>query len=79
MPRVASLFVPTWSTDRFRRKPGRGALSPDAPLVLTARQANRRIIVATDRAAQAGACGWEWPPAKRKRWSLILRCGSRRG
>jgi protein ImuB len=53
MPRVVSLFLPNWSTNRLRRKLGAGAPSPEAPLVLIGRHANQRVIFAADRAAQA--------------------------
>ncbi|RWN25262.1 DUF6504 family protein [Mesorhizobium sp.] len=53
MPRVVSLFLPSWSTDRLRRKLGDASPPPDNPLVLVGRQGNRRLVVATDRAAIA--------------------------
>jgi len=51
MPRVVSLFLPLWSTDRIRRK-SRDA-SPDAPLVLVGRAGRRRVVLAVDAAALA--------------------------
>ena len=42
MPRVVSLFLPTWPTDRVRRKLADAAPSPEAPLVLVGRDARRR-------------------------------------
>lgn len=57
MPRVVSLFLPTWSTDRVRRTLGSGAPLPDAPLVLVGREGRRRVVLAADAAARrAGLC-----------------------
>src|ERR1700722_4597974 len=53
--RVASLYLPTWPTDRLRRK--MGAEAPDAamPLVLVGQTGRRREVVAANAAAiQAG-------------------------
>jgi protein ImuB len=52
MPRVVSLFLPTWSTDRVRRQLGGGAPSADTPLVLAGREGRRRVVLAADAAAQ---------------------------
>jgi protein ImuB len=52
MPRVVSLFLPTWSTDRVRRKLGSAAPQAEAPLVLIGREGRRRVILAADAAAQ---------------------------
>src|ERR1700730_11844290 len=52
MPRVASLFLPTWSTDRVRRKLGDAALPAEVPLVLIGRDGRRRVVLAADAAAQ---------------------------
>ena len=46
MPRVVSLFLPTWSTDRLRRILGGAAPPAEAPLVLIGRE---------------GSGGWCWP------------------
>ncbi|WP_136616952.1 MULTISPECIES: DUF6504 family protein [Mesorhizobium] len=51
MQRVVSLFLPSWSTDRLRRKLGDVSPPPDRPLVLVGRQGNRRFVTAVDRAA----------------------------
>ena len=51
MPRVVSLFLPTWSTDRLRRTLGGAALPAEAPLVLIGREGRRRVVLAADRAA----------------------------
>lgn len=53
MARVISVFLPTWPTDRLRRKTGDTALPVEAPLVLVGRDRNRRVITAADSAAQA--------------------------
>jgi protein ImuB len=53
MTRVVSLFLPTLSTDRVRRKAGGGAPPPEAPLVLVGREGSRRVVLAADAAAQA--------------------------
>ena len=53
MQRVVSLFLPTWSTDRVRRKAGDAAPPVEAPLVLVGREGNRRVVMATDAAALA--------------------------
>jgi protein ImuB len=55
MQRVVSLYLPTWPTDRLRRK--MGAAAPDAaiPLVLVGQTGRRREVVATNAGAiQAG-------------------------
>src|ERR1700712_1622525 len=51
MLRVVSMFLPTWPTDRFRRR--MGASAPDAamPLVLVGRTGRRREVVAANIAA----------------------------
>ena len=51
MPRVVSLYLPTWPTDRLRRK--MGAAAPDAalPLVLVGQTGRRRDVVAANAAA----------------------------
>lgn len=53
MARVISVFLPTWPTDRLRRKTGDTAPPVEAPLVLVGRDRNRRIVTAADVAAQA--------------------------
>jgi protein ImuB len=52
MRRVVSLFLPTWSTDRVRRRLGGAAPPADAPLVLAGREGRRRVVLAADAAAQ---------------------------
>ncbi|WP_246679953.1 hypothetical protein [Mesorhizobium sp. B1-1-9] len=53
MARVVSLFLPTWPTDRVRRKAGDAAPPAEAPLVLIGRDKNRRVVLAADAAALA--------------------------
>ena len=62
MPRVVSLFLPTWSTDRWRRK--RGSPPPDTPLVMVGHEGNRRVVVAADAAARAAGVGVGTPATK---------------
>ena len=52
MPRVVSLFLPTWSTDRVRRTLGDTAPPPDTPLVLVGRDGRRRVVLAADATAR---------------------------
>src|SRR5712691_10279485 len=52
MRRVVSLFLPTWSTDRVRRKLGSAAPPAEAPLVLIGHEGTRRVVLAADAAAQ---------------------------
>jgi protein ImuB len=47
MPRVLSLFLPTWPTDRLRRATG-NALPRDVPLALKTKVGSKRIISAVD-------------------------------
>jgi protein ImuB len=64
MQRVISLFLPTWSTDRVRRTLGDAAPPRDAPLVLTARDGQRRVVLAADRAAQRAGLHVGMPATK---------------
>ncbi len=52
MRRVVSLFLPTWSTDRVRRKSGSAAPPAETPLVLIGREGRRRVVLAADAAAR---------------------------
>jgi protein ImuB len=52
MPRVVSLFLPAWSTDRLRRILGAAAPPAETPLVLVGREGKRRVVLAADVAAQ---------------------------
>ena len=51
MIQVASLYLPTWPTDRVRRKSGDGAPPAEAPLVLIGRDGNRRLMLVADAQA----------------------------
>jgi protein ImuB len=42
MTRVVSVFLPTWPTDRLRRKAGGAAPSAETPLVLIGPKGKRR-------------------------------------
>jgi protein ImuB len=58
MRRVASVYLPHWSTDRLRRttansSPDRDALAHDRPLVTAIPDHGRRVIAAVDMAARA--------------------------
>jgi protein ImuB len=54
MTRVISVFLPTLSMDRVRRKTGDAAPPPEAPLILVGRDGRRRVVLAADAAkAQA--------------------------
>lgn len=53
MREVVSLFLPTWPTDRQRRRLGPHAPPPDRPFVLTGMEGPRRVITAADNAARA--------------------------
>ncbi|MEY9772138.1 protein ImuB [Sinorhizobium fredii] len=64
MPRVVSLFLPTWSTDRLRRKLGDAAPPPETPLVLIGRQQRRRVVLAVDQAARAAGLRIGMPVTK---------------
>ncbi|MET7245489.1 DUF6504 family protein [Methylobacterium sp. EM32] len=51
MRRVVCVFLPTWPTDRWRRR--NGGPSPDEPLVAAGQEGARRVLTAVDRAARA--------------------------
>jgi protein ImuB len=53
MTRVISVFLPTLSTDRVRRKAGDAAPPRETPLILAGRDGRRRVVLAADTAAQA--------------------------
>ncbi|MDB5548415.1 MAG: Protein imuB [Tardiphaga sp.] len=50
MPRVVSVYLPTWPTDRWRRT--HGGPPPDCPFVLVGREGRGRVVLA----ATAPAC-----------------------
>src|SRR4051812_35093299 len=64
MPRVVSLFLPTWPTDRVRRTLGDAAPSPDTPLVLVGRDGRGRVVMATDAAARRAGLRVGMPATK---------------
>ena len=64
MTRVVSLFLPSWSTDRLRRKAGDAAPPAEAPLVLIGRDGNRRVVLAADAAARAAGLRVGMPVTK---------------
>jgi nucleotidyltransferase/DNA polymerase involved in DNA repair len=51
MRRVISLFLPTWATDRLRRRNG-GLPQPEVPLITATQTGNQRVIAAVDEAAR---------------------------
>ena len=64
MPRVVSLFLPTWSTDRVTRTLGDAAPPPDTPLVLVGRDGRRRVVLAADSAARRAGLRVGMPATK---------------
>src|ERR1700728_4677134 len=64
MTRVISVFLPTLSTDRVRRKTGDTAPPPEAPLILVGRDGRRRVVMAADAAAQAAGLRVGMPATK---------------
>ncbi|MDE1991181.1 MAG: DNA polymerase Y family protein [Rhizobiaceae bacterium] len=53
MPRVVSIYLPTWATDVHRRTLGHQAPGVEMPLIMAGREGSRRVIVAADAAARA--------------------------
>jgi protein ImuB len=64
MTRVISVFLPTLSTDRVRRKTGDAAPPPEAPLILVGRDGRRWVVLAADAAAQAAGLRVGMPATK---------------
>ena len=62
--RVASLFLPSWSTDRLRRAMGAKAPSLDAPLVLIGSEGRRRVVLHADQAARRAGLAVGMPATK---------------
>lgn len=52
MRRVVSLFLPTWSTDRVRRKTGKPPEGEQAPLITALPDHGRRVVAAVDEGAR---------------------------
>src|SRR5690625_3808503 len=53
MPRVISIFLPNWPTDRLRRAAGGTALPDDIPLILAGSTNGRRVVTSANPAAKA--------------------------
>src|ERR1700733_9152536 len=51
MPRVVSIFLPTWPTDCWRRK--RGSPPPEAPFAMVGPEGNRNVVTAADLSARS--------------------------
>ncbi|WP_279358928.1 DUF6504 family protein [Methylobacterium indicum] len=51
MRRVVCVFLPSWPTDRWRRR--HGGPPPDEPVVAAGQDGPRRVLTAVDRAARA--------------------------
>lgn len=64
MTRVISVFLPTLSTDRVRRKAGGAAPPPETPLILVGRDGRRRVVLAADAAAHANGLRIGMPASK---------------
>jgi protein ImuB len=64
MRRVVSLYLPTWPTDRLRRKLGAWAPTADTPIVLFGRQSRRREVMALDAAARNAGLRIGMPASK---------------
>ena len=64
MTRVISVFLPTLSTDRVRRKAGHTAPPLETPLILVGRDGKRRVVMAADAAAQAAGLRVGMPATK---------------
>jgi protein ImuB len=64
MKRVASLFLPNWSTDRLRRAMGANAPSLDAPLILIGHEGRKRVVLAADQAARRAGLSVGMPATK---------------
>jgi protein ImuB len=52
MRRVVSLYLPTWPTDRLRRRLGKDAPPAEAPVVLIGRSGSKRLVLAANDAAR---------------------------
>lgn len=64
MTRVVSVFLPSWSIDRFRRMAGDAAPPPEVPLALIARDGNRKAVQAANAAALAAGLRVGMPATK---------------
>src|ERR1700743_170445 len=52
MRRVVSLYLPTWPTDRLRRRLGKDAPPAEAPVVLIGRSGSKRLVLAANDPAK---------------------------
>ncbi|HVY33890.1 MAG TPA: DNA polymerase Y family protein [Caulobacteraceae bacterium] len=52
MRRVVSLYLPTWPTDRWRRRLGKDAPPAEAPVVLIGRSGSKRLVLAANEPAR---------------------------
>ena len=52
MRRVVSLYLPTWPTDRLRRRLGKDAPPAEAPVVLIGRSGSKRLVLAANDSAK---------------------------
>ncbi len=64
MARVVSLYLPTWATDRRRRRSGAASPQPEAGLALAAHDGRRRVVVAADLLAQQAGVRIGMPATK---------------
>jgi protein ImuB len=64
MARVVSLYLPTWATDRRKRRSGVASPQPEGGLALAAHDGRRRVIVAADLVAQQAGVRIGMPATK---------------
>lgn len=64
MTRVVSVFLPTFPTDRFRRRSPDALPPADQPLVLVGSDGRRRVVLAADQAAQQAGLRVGMPATK---------------
>jgi len=64
MARVVSLYLPTWSTDRRKRRSGVDSPQREGGLTLAAHDGHRRVVVAADLVAQQAGVRIGMPATK---------------
>ena len=64
MARVVSLYLPTWATDRRKRRSGAASPLPESGLALAAHDGRRRVVVAADLAAKEAGVRIGMPATK---------------
>src|ERR1700738_805602 len=64
MPRVVSLYLPTWPTDRVARKAASAAPDPAMPFVMVGQDGRQRAVVAANAAAQRAGLRIGMPATK---------------